>query len=143
MGKFKTLETDIIYLEYDEEMWNLMVNNSISEIEIIGNIERITENEEPDFVTIKIFVQDIVPPGAFYSNNNCYIETTLSEELSSQLSKTTRILLGYLEEERYLLYGTVLGANSESLSIFIVYYKDIDIAIYIVDPLPDSFFNPN
>ena len=141
--EFKTLETDLIYLEYDEEMWKLMMNNSISQIEIMGNIERPTEDEEPDFVMIKIIIDDVIPPGAFFSNNNCYIETTLSEELSTKLSKTTRVLLGFLDEERFLLYGNVLSAGGVHIPIFIVYYKEINVAIYILEPKDTTFLNLN
>jgi len=130
------LATDIIYLEYDEEQWKLFVDYLIPEIEMSGVIEKQKENGEPIEIKSKIIIDEVILPGTFFTNNNCYIETTMSETMSSQLSTSTRVLLGFLDDQRYLLHGVMLFSEGKvKRPVFIVLWKYIEMAIYTLDPI--------
>ena len=134
--EFTILATDIIYLEYDEEQWQLFVDFLIPEMEMNGSIEKSTEHGEPITFKSKIIINEIILPGTFFANNNCYIDSTMGEEMSSQLSISTRVLLGCLDNQRYLLHGVMLlNEGKTKRPIFIILWKHIEIAVYTLDPI--------
>ncbi len=138
------LATDVIYLEYDEEKWQLFVDFLIPEIEMDGLIEKPTEHGEPIEIKSKIIIDEIILPGTFFTNNNCYVETTMSEEISNQLSLSTRVLLGCLDNQRYLLRGfMLLNDGKVKRPIFIVLWKHIEIAVYTFEPVDFNFTGLN
>ncbi len=138
------LATDIIYLEYDEEKWKLFVDYLIPEIEMSGLIEKQTEHGEPIEIKSKIIIDEVILPGTFFTNNNCYIETTMGEEMTSQLSLSTRVLLGNLDSQRYLLHGVMLLSEGKiKRPIFIILWKYIEIAVYTFDSVGLNFTGLN
>ena len=144
----KIMTTSYISLEFDDKQWDLFMEDLIPTFKIIGHIEDRSDkvaNEEEDIpdIPVDIVINDIVIPGALYYNNHCKIEATAEPQLSTKLTRITQYLLGWMDEEKYLLYGNIFIEDKEFMPILIVYYKDMDIAIYTIEEEPFTPICPN